>query len=300
MASVSVKKILKAVNDVRSSTAEKPLLCVVGRGHSVEAVEAALKQGAGPGGADVVERREPGAFPARAEEIRRWSAVIFVAGDVSAAEAAPIIAAARAAGAHVLATASPGGGTTMKELGAWAASAGAAPGEVCYSSGRRHAQQSLGARLAAADGNAAVGLAAHLPVLRRAVAGHLVRATARQNGVIGAVVFLPGADMPVMTMNQVRMVLKIAAAYGEELGVDRALELLSVVGAGFGLRAVGRQALDFVPGPGWALKGIVGYTGTIGLGEAALAYFESGAPLTPAKAKRIPASIGRFKRRGAG
>jgi uncharacterized protein (DUF697 family) len=299
VASVNIKKILKTVNDVRSSTAEKPLLCLVGRGDSVGAVEAALKQGAGPGGADAVERREPGAFPARGEEIRRWRAVVLVAGDMGAVEAAPVVAAAHAAGTHVLATASPGGGMTVKDLAAWAAAAGLAPGEVCYSSGRRHAQQSLGARLATADGNAAVSLAAHLPALRRAVADRLVRATARQNGVIGAVVFIPGADMPVMTMNQVRMVLKIAAAYGEELGAERVLELLSVVGAGFGLRAVGRQALDFVPGPGWALKGVVGYTGTMGLGEAALAYFESGAPLTPAKAKRIPASIGRFKRRGA-
>ena len=82
-----------------------------------------------------------------------------------------------------------------------------------------------------------------------------------------------------MTINQIRMVLKIAAAYGEELGLDRALEILSVVGTGFVFRALARQALDFVPGFGWALKGAVGFSGTVAMGQAAIAYFEAGAPL---------------------
>ena len=73
-------------------------------------------------------------------------------------------------------------------------------------------------------------------------------ANAAQNGVIGVVVIIPGADMPAMTANQIRMVLKIAHAYGEELGLDRALEILGVVGTGLVLRTLARQALDFVPG----------------------------------------------------
>ena len=93
------------------------------------------------------------------------------------------------------------------------------------------------------------------------------------------VVIIPGADMPAMTANQIRMVLKIAHAYGEELGLDRALEILSIVGTGFVLRTLARQALDFVPGFGWAVKGAVGFSGTVALGQAAIAYFEAGAPL---------------------
>jgi uncharacterized protein (DUF697 family) len=34
--------------------------------------------------------------------------------------------------------------------------------------------------------------------------------------------------------------------------------------------------LTVVPGPGWAIKGGIAYAGTLALGEAAVAYFESG------------------------
>ena len=113
---------------------------------------------------------------------------------------------------------------------------------------------------AAGDRRARAGRSA-LPALRRAYCDHVVLANASQNAVIGAVVIIPGADMPAMTANQIRMVLKIAAAYGEQIGLDRALEILSVVGTAFVFRALARQALDFVPGFGWALKGAVGFTG---------------------------------------
>ena len=70
-------------------------------------------------------------------------------------------------------------------------------------------------------------LAAALPAVRRTYCDHVVLTNAAQNGVIGVVVIMPGADMPAMTANQIRMVLKIGAAYGEELGLDRAIEILS-------------------------------------------------------------------------
>jgi uncharacterized protein (DUF697 family) len=118
--------------------------------------------------------------------------------------------------------------------------------------------------------------AARLPVLREAVVEHIVAKFARQNGVLGVAIFIPGADMPVLTLNQIRMIFRIAAAYGEEIDRDRAVEILAVVGAGLGLRAVAREALGFVPGVGWAIKGGIAYVGTKALGKAAVAYFEAG------------------------
>jgi uncharacterized protein (DUF697 family) len=118
--------------------------------------------------------------------------------------------------------------------------------------------------------------AARLPVLREAVVEHTIEKFARQNGVLGVAIFIPGADMPALTLNQVRMVFHIAAAYGEEIDRERAVEILAVIGAGFGLRAVAREALGFVPGVGWAVKGAVAYAGTKALGKAAAAYFEAG------------------------
>jgi uncharacterized protein (DUF697 family) len=122
----------------------------------------------------------------------------------------------------------------------------------------------------------AYGLAARLPVLREAVVEAIVRRFARQNGILGVAIFIPGADFPVLTLNQLRMIFRIAAAYGEEIDRERVPEILAVVGAGLGFRTVAREALGFIPGLGWAVKGGVAYLGTKALGKAATAYFEKG------------------------
>jgi uncharacterized protein (DUF697 family) len=79
----------------------------------------------------------------------------------------------------------------------------------------------------------------------------------------------------VLTLNQARLVLRIALAHGQVIDKDRALELLAVLGVGFGLRTVARELLDLVPVAGWAVKGAVAYAGTKALGEAAVRYFEA-------------------------
>ena len=120
------------------------------------------------------------------------------------------------------------------------------------------------------------GLAARLPVLRKAVVETIVRRFSRQNGILGVAIFIPGADFPVLTLNQLRMIFRIAAAHGEEIDRERIPEILAVVGAGLGFRTVAREALGFVPGLGWVVKGGVAYLGTQALGKAATAYFEQG------------------------
>jgi uncharacterized protein (DUF697 family) len=134
----------------------------------------------------------------------------------------------------------------------------------------------LGERIADRMDEKGYSLAAKLPVLRPAVCEAIVRRFSRQNGILGAAIFIPGADFPVLTLNQLRMVFRIAAAYGEDIDRERAVELLAVVGAGLGLRAAARQALGFVPVAGWAVKGGIAYAGTRALGEAAIAYFDQG------------------------
>ena len=121
-------------------------------------------------------------------------------------------------------------------------------------------------------------LARRLPVVRRAVCEQLVSIFSRRNGILAAAIFVPGADMPVLTLNQIRLVVRIAQAYGHELDRERLLELLPVIATGLGLRAVARQLLDVVPVAGWALKGAFGYAGTRAVGEAAVRYFEAGGP----------------------
>jgi uncharacterized protein (DUF697 family) len=127
----------------------------------------------------------------------------------------------------------------------------------------------------AIDEDYLVALAKGYPPFRRAVCEEIIRNNARQNAVVGALP-IPGADMPVMTANQARMVLNIAAAYGEELSMDRARELLGVLAAGFGLRALSRQAVKLVPMGGWAASAAIAYAGTVAMGRSSILYFERG------------------------
>ena len=128
------------------------------------------------------------------------------------------------------------------------------------------------ARKLGEDGTA---LAARLPTMRGAVCDELIRSFSRKNAIIGVAVFIPGADMAVLTLNEARLVLRIGLAYGQEIDRERAIELLGVVGFGFGMRTVARELLDFVPVAGWVVKGAVAYAGTKALGEAAVRYFEA-------------------------
>ncbi len=101
---------------------------------------------------------------------------------------------------------------------------------------------------------------------------------------------IPGADMPAITANQGRMVLNIAAVYGEEISLDRARELLGVLAAGLGLRAFYRQILKLVPVAGWAASGAIGYAGTLAMGRTAVLYFERG------KKKPEPGELSEIRR----
>jgi uncharacterized protein (DUF697 family) len=120
------------------------------------------------------------------------------------------------------------------------------------------------------DGTA---LSARLPVLRDAVCERLIARFARRAGITGLTVFVPGADLPVLTLMQLRLVLRIGAAHGVEIDRERLPEVLATIGSGLAFRAVARQALGFVPVAGWLVKGAVAYAGTKALGEAAVRYF---------------------------
>ena len=192
--------------------------------------------------------------------------------------------------------------------------------------------ETIAAALAARLGEAGAPLAARVPVLRRPVCDALIASFARKNGLVAAAVFVRkagsvgggaadarpkygGADRPLLTLNQLRLVLRIAQAHGEQVGRDRLPELAAVVGSGVGLRSLARELLDLVPPAaddvgrglsagrrrlgrrrfqriaGWAVKGAVAYAGTRALGEAAVRRFEAGvgeerrsSPATPPRA----------------
>jgi uncharacterized protein (DUF697 family) len=118
-------------------------------------------------------------------------------------------------------------------------------------------------------------VAARVPAVREAVCDHLIESFARKNGFLGAAVFLKGADLPVLTLNQIRLVLLLGAAHGVVVGQERAPEIAGVVAGGLGFRALARRLLRAGAVPAWALKSGLAYAGTRAVGEAARRYFEA-------------------------
>ncbi|MEY8461024.1 hypothetical protein AALA69_07860 [Eggerthellaceae bacterium 24-137] len=134
----------------------------------------------------------------------------------------------------------------------------------------------MGEWIIAACRDKKLAFALAFPFVRRPLSLDAVRATSIQNAGVGVVVFIPGADMPIMTLNQAKMLLQIAAAYGQPLSAERIKELAAVVGGAFLFRNIARSAAGVVPVLGWAVKGAVGFAGTEAMGRAAIEYFEAG------------------------
>jgi uncharacterized protein (DUF697 family) len=141
--------------------------------------------------------------------------------------------------------------------------------------------------IAAKAGTSGPALAARLPALRPLVVETIIESAARRNGLIAAAIWIPGADMPLLTAVEMRMVLHLGVSHGVDVGPDRAVELLGLLGAGFGLRTAARELLDVVPVAGWVIKGGVAYAGTRAIGRAAVEYFERGAVADVSKLRTL-------------
>ena len=126
----------------------------------------------------------------------------------------------------------------------------------------------------------AVALGRALPAYRRQLSRRLIRSAAVLNAIIAAEP-IPGLDIPLLLASQVRMVLRVAAIYGESLSARHARELLTAIAGGVALRYLAAQLGKLVPGPGWLIGAVVTGLGTWAIGRVAMAYFESGRRLTP-------------------
>ena len=137
--------------------------------------------------------------------------------------------------------------------------------------------EEIAAALAARLAERGASLAARVPALRDAVCAQLIDTFSRRAALVGAAVFVPGADFPVITLAQLRMVLRLAQAHGVEVGRERLPEILGVIGSGYAFRGFARNALRYVPVAGFAVRAGVAYTGTRAMGEAAVRYFAAAA-----------------------
>ena len=121
---------------------------------------------------------------------------------------------------------------------------------------------------------------------RPAEVGQIARRTAYENAVTGAVFFIPGADFPVMTLNQLKMLVQIERAYGHNIDVQLIVEAGAVVAAAFVSRTVAHAVCQRVPMLSWLVKIACGYFITLGMGKAMIAHCEAGRQL-PEPAVRL-------------
>jgi hypothetical protein len=175
---------------------------------------------------------------------------------------------------------------------------GLAPGRVLsvVATDRASIASSLGPGLIDAVPQLALPFGRQLPELRDAAGRHLIRETARVNAEFALMSSLPsfvpglgtfaaaGADLVVLTKNQVMLLLKLAVLY--QRPIDHRLQVLSevapVVGAAFLWRSAARFLISFVPSPlAIAPRGGVAFVGTYVVGRAAQYYYRWGQRPSP-------------------
>jgi uncharacterized protein (DUF697 family) len=85
---------------------------------------------------------------------------------------------------------------------------------------------------------------------------------------------LPFADMVVLTPTQIAMIVAIGYFHGVDVTKKRIIELMGILGAGYGLREVARQLTKLIPGAGSIISAAIAFAGTVGLGETANLWFK--------------------------
>lgn len=136
----------------------------------------------------------------------------------------------------------------------------------------------------------AVALGRELPSIRRTSANRAIRHAAMLNTAVGAEP-VPFIDIPFLLTTQARLVLRIAAIYGEPFTARHARELLAAVAGGLAFRFLAEQGAKFVPFGGWAVAAGIAALGTWAIGQVAVAYFESGKRLTPQQMREMYKTI---------
>ena len=139
----------------------------------------------------------------------------------------------------------------------------------------------------------AVALGRELPAMRRSAAQRIIRHAAMLNTAVGAEP-VPFIDIPVLLTTQGRMVLRIAAIYGEPFTSRHAKELISTIAGGLAFRFLAQQGAKLVPVGGWAVAAGLAAVGTWSIGQVAIEYFESGKRLTRQQMRDMYKTI--FKR----
>ena len=140
---------------------------------------------------------------------------------------------------------------------------------------------------------AALVIGRQLPQYRRSAANKIVR-SATMVSLVAGLEPIPLIDIPILLSNQVRMLLRIAAVYGEPMSVQHVRELVVTVAGGLALRYLAEEAAKAMPFGGDLVSGAIAAAGTWAIGQVGIEYFENSKQLS---GRQINEMFSRYYRR---
>jgi small GTP-binding protein len=141
-----------------------------------------------------------------------------------------------------------------------------------------------------ASPEAALVIGHELPAYRRAAAQRIIR-NATLVSLAAGIEPIPLIDIPILLGTQIRLVLRLAALYGEPISATNVMlharALISTMAGGLGFRLLAEQAAKAVPFGGDFIAGAIAGGATWSMGQVALEYYESGKQISPRSLRRL-------------
>ncbi|MDO4797277.1 MAG: hypothetical protein Q4A01_04555 [Coriobacteriales bacterium] len=123
-----------------------------------------------------------------------------------------------------------------------------------------------------------VSCAANFDFCRAVATARLVSKCAAHNALMGVADFIPGAGMPLITMNQINLGFDIAATYGQGLSARRIPEVAVIIAAGLVYRGAARLLIRWFPALGLVIRAGFAYGGTLVTGRMISTHFMEALP----------------------
>ena len=141
-----------------------------------------------------------------------------------------------------------------------------------------------------ASPEAALVIGRELPNYRREAAQRIIR-NATLVSLAAGLEPIPLVDIPILLGTQVRLVLRLAALYGEQMdtadAMKHARELVITMAGGLGLRYLAEELAKAVPFGGDFVAGAIAGAATWSIGQVALEYYEGGKRISPNRLREL-------------
>jgi small GTP-binding protein len=141
-----------------------------------------------------------------------------------------------------------------------------------------------------ASPEAALAIGRELPAYRHMAAQRIIRNSMLVSLAAGLEP-IPFVDIPILLGTQLRLVLRLAALYGEQMdsadAKKHARELIATIAGGLGLRYLAQEAAKAVPFGGDFVAGAIAGAATWSIGQVALEYYEGGKKVNPSRLRQL-------------